>query len=325
MFAPMKRKGGERSQHRFHTILVPIDRSGLSKTALLHAAALARAFDAKLRLLHVSEIPPVLPAPEADSIGRELWIGTTEFRAQAQAQIEAWVEETPDLFAIDPEIVIRTGLPGDEIILEVEDSVADLVVLTTHGRTGFQRFLLGSVAEKVTLSAPCPVLSIRPAAAPRPGHPAPARLSATPRRILVPTDLSPVSFDALPVAVAIAERFGGEAVLFTVLEDPVDHPEIEWEERAGITAEEVKARTAAVTRAQLREKVEELGFGQAIQRIEVGFGRTVPTLLHRAEAEGFELIVMASHGRGPLARAILGSVAREVVRHAPCPVLTVRA
>ena len=76
--------------------------------------------------------------------------------------------------------------------------------------------------------------------------------------------------------------------------------------------------------AETARMVEELGFGSEVHRIEVGFGRTVPTLVERAEAEGFELIVMGSHGRGPLARAILGSVAREVVRHAPCPVLTTR-
>lgn len=305
-------------------ILAPVDRSEMSMLALTHAATLARAFGARLRILHVAEIPPVLPIPENGAIATEGWIPSAELRERAKAEVERIAASVPEVAGVDSVSAVRVGIPADEILLDVEESGCGLVVIATHGRTGLSRFLLGSVAEKVTLSAPCPVLVIRSGAPAAKGRPAARAPVARPRRILVPTDLSESSFGALAPAAAIAERFDGEVALFAVLEDPVDHPEIDWKERAGITAEELKARMAESTRAMLGRKVEELGLGTRVKRLEVGFGRPAATLVARAEAEGYELIVIASHGRGPLARAILGSVARDVVRHAPCPVLAIR-
>ena len=313
-------------------ILAPADRSEVSKIALVHAAAFARAFDARLRVLHVAELPPVLPVPEDGSgaVITEGWLPYDVLREQAEAEVARIIASIPELAELSPEAVVRTGVPADEILLEIEEAGCDMAVLATHGRSRLTRFLLGSVAEKVTLSAPCPVLSIRPgtpAASEKTaakGKPAGRAPVARPRRILVPTDLSETSFGALAPAVAIAERFDGEVSLLAVLEDPLDHPEIDWKERAGITAEEMKSRMAEATRSELRARVEELGLAARVNRLEVGFGRPAATLVERAEAEGVELIVIASRGRGAVSRAILGSVARDVVRHASCPVLTIR-
>jgi len=307
-------------------VLAPADRSEVSRVALVHAAAVARAFGARLRVLHVAELPPVLPIPEdgAGAVISEGWLPYDLLREQAKSETEKLIASIPEVAELAPEPVVRTGIPADEILLEIEESGCDLAVLATHGRTGLTRFLLGSVAEKVTLSAPCPVLSLRPGGPAEKGRAAARPPVAEPRRILVPTDLSEHSYAALAPAVAFAERFDGEVALLAVLEDPLDHPEIDWKERAGITAEQMKAHMADATRAELRAKVEELGFAARVKRIEVGFGRPAATLVERAEAEGYELIVIASRGRGAVARAILGSVARDVVRHAACPVLAIR-
>jgi nucleotide-binding universal stress UspA family protein len=308
----------------FRTIVVPIDRSEPSKAAIPHAAALARAFAARIRLLLVAEQPPVLPIPEESLIGVEGWLPTAEDRERTRAELERLAAATPALAGLDVVASVRSGAPADEIVREVEASGADLIVLATRGKSGLSRFLLGSVADKVTLGAPCSVLSIRPPQPARAGVAAVPAPPAKPRRILVPTDLSDHSYRALPVAAAIAERFDAEVALLAVLEDPTDHPEIRWEERAGISAEEVKARTAEATRERMRAAVEKLKLSARVRRIEVGFGRPAATLVERAEAEGFDLIAMASRGSSALTRAILGSVARDVVRHAHCPVLAVR-
>lgn len=308
----------------FRTILVPVDRSDHSRSALPHAAEFAKAYGASLKILHVAEVPPVLPIPEDGALQREAWLRTDELVGAARTGLEKLVEETAALSGLSPEIVVRSGLPAEEILLESEESDTDLIVLATHGRSGLSRFLLGSVAEKIILEAPCPVLSLRPSGIPRPGSKGGSNLAARPERILVPTDLGDHSFSALPVAIDLAERFDGEVALVAILEDPLAHPEIDWEERAGVTPEEVKARNAEAIREQLRARIAGLAGAERVHRVEVQFGHPASTLVDRAEAEGFDLVVIASHGRGGLARMVLGSVAREVARHAPCPVLTLR-
>jgi nucleotide-binding universal stress UspA family protein len=297
-----------------HTILCPIDRSEHGRAALAHAAAFARAFEARLRILQVAEVPPVLPIPENGLLGREGWVTSEAERSAIRTGLEERVAGDRALAEQAPDLVVRTGLPADEIILEALESAADLVVLSTHGRSGLTRFLLGSVAEKVALEAPCPVLTVRPG-----GQPVPP----VPKRILVPTDLSEHSFAALPMACELAERFEAEVSLFAVLEDPLDHPEIEWQERAGIGPEEVKAHCAEKTRDALRGRLASAGLEGRVRRVEIGYGRPARTVVERAEAEGIDLIVLSSHGRSGVARAMLGSTAREIVRHAP-RVLTVR-
>lgn len=300
--------------NRIETIVCPIDRSEHGRAALAHAAAFARAFEARLRILQVAEVPPVLPIPEDGLLGREGWVTSEAERSAIRAQLEALVADDSALAEVATDLVVRTGLPAEEIILETLECAADLLVLATHGRTGLTRFLLGSVAEKVALEAPCPILTVRPGS---------EGIDPTPHRILVPTDLSDHSFSALPLACELGERFDAEVAILAVLDDPLEHPEIDWQERAGITPEEVKAHCAERTRDDLRARLEAGGFGDRVKRIEIGYGRPARTVVERAEAEGADLLVLSSHGRGGVARAILGSTAREIVRHAP-RVLTIR-
>ena len=300
----------------FQTILVAIDRSTFARVVLDHAAHFARAFDADLVILHVAEIPPVLPIPEEGALGRDPWFDARAMRETAREEIIGRIAET-SVSALCPEVILRSGLPGEEIALEAKERGADLVIIGTHGRSGLSRFLLGSVAEKVGIDAPCPVLTVR-------GDDKSEAPIDPPRRILIPVDLSPRSLDALPAALEVAKRFGAETALLAVLEDPLQHPEIVWQERAGITPEEVKAHCAAETRRILRTELEARGLASPLPRLEIGYGPPARTIVERASAEGYDLIALASRGRGSWVGTILGSVARGVVRGAPCPVLTLR-
>jgi nucleotide-binding universal stress UspA family protein len=148
----------------FSKILVPVDFGGGSRTAVEHAIGLAERFDAQVTLLHV-HVPPYYvgdvpvtvaganPQPLADYI-----------RTQAQSELDALLE---DVRGAHGSVSIQGALTGGRVEKEVvriaDEEKYDLVVMGTHGRSGLNHFLLGSVAEQVLRKAPCPVMVVRQA------------------------------------------------------------------------------------------------------------------------------------------------------------------
>jgi nucleotide-binding universal stress UspA family protein len=144
---------------QIHQILVPFDFSPTAREALAPAADLARRYGAALVLLHVYE-PPLYPVPpdamrlpSPEVMAAEVTALETDLEGvQRQLQSEGVGNVT---------VNIAQGDPVKEILREIKDVGIDLVVIGTHGRTGLKHLLLGSVAEKVVRSAPCPVLTVR--------------------------------------------------------------------------------------------------------------------------------------------------------------------
>jgi nucleotide-binding universal stress UspA family protein len=171
--------------------------------------------------------------------------------------------------------------------------------------------LMGSVAETVVRGAPCPVLTVQhePAAA------------ATFRRILVPTDFSGPSDAALDYARLLQRRFGASVHLLHVLDD---------EQIAGPFGAEVfvtqppEARAARLRDARERLSHRVTGADQSSGRLtsEAFFGPVAKTIVDYAGDNGFDLILMGTHGRTGLAHLLIGSVAEHVIRGAACPVMT---
>jgi nucleotide-binding universal stress UspA family protein len=126
---------------RIRRILYPTDFSSYSNQAYFHAVALAENHGAQLTILYVYQ----------DS-------GSDADRAY-------WQEQLEQIRPLDPGIVVRhvflQGDPAVEIVRYARDSAADLIVMGTHGRTGLERLLMGSVAEKVMRDAPCSVLVVK--------------------------------------------------------------------------------------------------------------------------------------------------------------------
>jgi universal stress protein A len=142
-------------------ILAPTDFSDYSKKAISDAFELARTFGAKLSLLHVIEPPPYpIEGFAPSAVGADL-LGDLEQQASTElAQVlpdaqEAMVEVTR---------AVAIGSPSQKIVETAEAEHVDLIVMATHGRTGLSHLLIGSVAERVVRTAPCPVLTIRPPA-----------------------------------------------------------------------------------------------------------------------------------------------------------------
>lgn len=150
----------------YDRILLPLDGSETAEAAIPHARALANAFNSALTLFYVVE--PSISVPEAD-ITAALTIPTPPPSAITpdEAEIrgaEEYLHSVADTLkhqGIRAEAVIKCGSPGSEICDYLESGYTDMVVMTTHGRSGFQRFVYGSVAEYVLRHSFTPVLLIR--------------------------------------------------------------------------------------------------------------------------------------------------------------------
>jgi nucleotide-binding universal stress UspA family protein len=147
----------------YKTILVTVDGSALSEQALPHAAMLARQFQAQLILL---QVVPYL-SEEGVTLDTVL-LDRADLEEQQRDLIDAAKNALEELVInlgfqhIAAQTVVELGTAAECIVDYAQAHAIDLIVMSTHGRTGIQRWLLGSVASKISTAAPCPVLLIRP-------------------------------------------------------------------------------------------------------------------------------------------------------------------
>jgi nucleotide-binding universal stress UspA family protein len=185
----------------------------------------------------------------------------------------------------------------------------------THGRTGFDKFVLGSVAEKVLQKATCPVLTVPPHNVATPRSPQAFRT------ILCAVDFSPASLRALQYALSLAEESGKRLVLLHVFDWPTDRPmipglgpEASAERRHNEEAALRELRAAVPAEARLWCNCVEL----------TAIGRPHEEIVRVAGDQQADLIVLGVHSRSGVELALFGSTTNQVVRRATCPVLTIR-
>lgn len=282
------------------TVLHPTDFSGRSSHALRVACTLARDHEARLILLHV--------LPEAvltvDELGTRLVPPSEEQRKAALDQLRSMKPIGQNL---DVDCRIAEGAPAATVLRVAGETAADLIVLGTHGRTGLTRLVMGSVAEEVVRKAPCPVLAVKETAS-EDWWPVQA--------ILHPTDFSRHSQEAFRLACALAR--GPEARLIIL---HVRAPSKVLLDR-GVPVVDRPGRQDTDVEASLRR----IKPPDPDVRVELRTERGNPAeeIIRVARATESGLIVMGAHGRTGLSRLLIGSVAEQVVRHAPCPVLIVK-
>lgn len=301
-------------------ILCPIDFSDYSRRALDHAVAIARWYDSSVTVLHVFSAAPVAAyAPGAP--GFQSIVLTKEDRDQLLAGIQRFIDEeaAPGL-SITP--MLREGSSAPEILHEAERLPADLLVMGTHGRSGFERLLLGSITEKVLHKAPCPVLTV-----PRGASDA---VPAAPvfKRILCPVDFSPASIRALDYALSLAKEADAHLTVLHVLSPELEASAEATEAMAGYEGLSLR-EYRRVREERLRQKLNETVPPDAAEYCTVetmiAHGKAGPDILRIAGDMQAELIVLGVEGRGRLDLAFFGSTSQHVVRHADCPVLTMRS
>ena len=283
-------------------ILVPTDFSPHADAALERAAKLAQRLGARVHLLHAYAVPVDMEYPLPPQL-------IDQVRAQAREQLER-----------SKKSVAEAGVPCDaqalpvsavSAILEQASALsADLIVMGTRGLSGIKHVLLGSVAERTVRLAPCPVMTIR----------APAKPQAAAPRLLVPTDLSPLSLRALRYALEFGRALGDPRLVLV----HACHLPPQVETYAVQHNPELLQTLTEQMFVQLQSKLSELRDSgvpcQYVSRI----GMPEGIVSDVAAEESCDYVVMMTHGRTGLAHAALGSVAERVLLIAPCPVITMK-
>jgi nucleotide-binding universal stress UspA family protein len=291
-------------------IMCPIDFSDTSRGALKHALAIAKWYESSITALHVIDLP-ILPEPPILFAEPGIETPTSERRQLLLEKLRGWLEPA-DRAGVKTEAIVDEGQPATRILDRASTLGTDLIVIGTHGLSGFERFVVGSVAEKVLRKAACPVMTVPPAAV--------SDAKVPYARLLCPVDFSEPSLEALRFAFSLAQESDARLTILHVFDWPADDELIVEQ----FEAPEFKALVESRARVRLEGLVSPEVRVWCRPETKVGYGKPYRHILATAEAEGTDLIVMGVRGRNALDLALLGSTTNHVVRRAPCPVLTLR-
>lgn len=297
-------------------ILCPIDFSESSSLALRHAIATAKWYGSRVTVLHVVSYAPAVDVMPLLEIEGRRWFNE-EDRERIAAAARRLAHEAVG-GAVDADVVVVDSTTVDrEILNQAAALKSDLIVMGTHGRSGFDRLLLGSVAEKVLRTATCPVMIVPP----HTEHPVAAG-DVDFDRILCAVDFSDGSLAALGHALSMAEEADAKVTVLNVIERP---PELDaLPVSAAFNVDEVRAAAEAERLRRLRALIPASVTPYCTVETAVWEGSAWRGILHVAAERRSDLIVMGVHGRGAFDLALFGSNTHHVVRAATCPVLTVR-
>jgi nucleotide-binding universal stress UspA family protein len=294
----------------YEKIVVPLDGSELAERALDYVTGLAIASRVQVTLLNAC----APDQPEAERIHR-VYLRHIEEVLRSRLDDAASEEST-----VDSTVVF--GHPAEEILTYAQKKKVSLIAMTTHGRSGIQRWALGSVAARVGRHSPVPVWLVRtdvPEEAIRTDWPE--------RRILVLLDGSERAEKVLPYVAEHAKTGGAEVVLLRVLEPlstlAVYAPSMfaNWEE----LAQQMMADQQEECNRYFAGLESQLGDEGILVRSETLVGNVWNKIISYIEEDGFDLVALTSHGRSGIARWAVGSVAETLLRKCPVPLLLVRA
>jgi nucleotide-binding universal stress UspA family protein len=294
-------------------ILCPVDFSDFSRHALEYAVAMAKYYDARVTALHVYANVPVVNTVPAIGFDSALMVLppvdpaavatlTEQFTAgvQADGRLDVSVQEAPDTVA--------------EIVAQADVLNADLVVIGSHGRSGFQRLFLGSIAGKVLRKSRRPVMVV-------PAHTAGAPPKIPFSHVLCPIDFSESSTHALNYALHLAQQAHGRLTLLHAIEIPPELHDIPL--ATDINVANVREAVNAEALRRLQAKVP--SHPDCAVETRVVEGKAHREILKAACQTRADLIVMGVHGRGAVDLTLFGSNTLAVIHGASCPVLTIRS
>jgi nucleotide-binding universal stress UspA family protein len=300
----------------YRSIVVPLDGFPASEPVVPVAARLAYRSGALLHLAHVVDLLSFPPYSKGCSKAEWFNGRAVTLAADYMNRMAAWArEDCPDLEVSTTTLQEPTAPSLVEYAARVE---ADLMVMMTHGRTPYKRFWLGSVADQIARTAPCPVLFLRLKHARNS-----ARLPKHFRKILVPLDGSAWSEAAVPVAQALGEIDNAEITLLTVLH-PARVPVPALAVAAGADSTGAVIETCKdAAREYLAHVADALSTPDSKPQTAwiKGSGSAGPAILEYAKKHSFDVIALSTHGQGGIRRLMLGSVADKVLRGAKMPVL----
>lgn len=289
-------------------LLLATDFSDCASRAEECACSLAATWHAHLTTMTVLEFPPGLN-PEYPVNHQYL----THRMSEATEQLADFKQRALHR-GIAVSTRIATGIPSEEIHAAAQAEDSDLIIVGTRGKSGLAHVLLGSTAERVIRTAPCPVLAVHMTKDASTGDHG-IRLE----RILVPIDFSDCSLDALEYAAVVARQAKASIDVLHVLE-PVTY---------GLDFTLSLAKERSRQRKTLTRRLEDLSSALSATGVSVTChlrgGVPVDTILDDVRSLKIDLVVMGTHGRRGLSHMMAGSVAEAVLRRATCAILTVRS
>jgi len=275
-------------------ILVPVDGSELSSRILPHVRSLVHGDS---REVVIATVVPSSEVPQVPMGGKPALDLALDVLEKAKTTLSAW--------GIAAKTRLVVGDPATRILELADEIRPSLIAMSTHGRSGVRRFVRGSVAERVLRSSPFPVFLVNP-------HDRRTGERAI-KRILVPLDLSDLSAEIVPLAAAVAREHGAQLVLLHSL-DVVISPDPVIMVSPTVSREDATAKL---------EKLAERAEGVPT-RVRVALGAPSINILEVAREEDADLVAMTTHGRSGFSRWAFGSVAEQVLRNCPCPLLVMR-
>jgi len=297
----------------YRQILIPLDGSDASAQVLPYARSLARQLHLPVELLTVVDtvgLAASLPAEKKKCV--ESLIADT-WRSSA-----AFLERISKTFpGVSVACAVERGRPGEVVIEKAAADSGTLIAMATHGRSGIDRWLLGSVAEKVLRGTKNPLLLVRAA---KSGE---SDGEAILKCVVAPLDGSPLAEQALPHATVLAKTMDLELVLFraytlTQIISTYDDYIPDWNKLESLS----KGEAISYLDQKVRELKEN---GLTHLSPLVSEGEAAEQIIDLAKRTANSLVVICSHGRSGVGRWVLGSVAERVARHSIGPVLLIRA
>jgi nucleotide-binding universal stress UspA family protein len=280
----------------YDDVLLPTDGSDAAETAARAAVALARRFDATLRVVHVLEAGDLPPGVQ-DS-------GADEFASRGESATRTVAEMATDA-GLDVTTALVDGQPTHRAILAYADREAvDCIVMGTVGRTGLDRFVLGSVTERTLRESTVPVFTVHADTVPRMDFEA----------VLVPTDGSDCAEAAADHAIALATETGASLHVVHAVD-----PGVAW---GGVDSAAILDALEEHGERAIRRVVERAADAD-VSTVEAAVVSGPPSraIVDYADEQDVDLVVMGTHGRTGLDRHLIGSVTERVVRRSRVPVL----
>ena len=297
----------------YSQMVIPLDGSNVSEQVLPYARLLARKLNLPVELLAV-----------VDAVGLAASLSPDEKKNVESLIAHTWRDSAAFLERISqtfPEVSVKctveNGRPGEVVTEKAAADSGTLIAMATHGRSGIDRWLLGSVAEKVLRGTRNPLLLVRA------GKSGESVGEARLVRIIVPLDGSALAEKALPHAMVLAKTMNLELLLlraYTLTQIISTHDDYvpDWNKLTAVS----KGEAISYLDQKVREMKQN---GLTLISPLVLEGEAAEQIIDLAHRTANSLVVMCSHGRSGVGRWVLGSVAERVARHSFGPVLLIRA
>jgi nucleotide-binding universal stress UspA family protein len=296
----------------YKRMLIPLDGSKVAEQVLPYARFLAKALAVPVELLGVVD-PEALVVVSDPARGRHIDMLVAETMSRTAIYLDATARS---IQGAQVKVSVGKGKPEDVVIEKAAADKDTMIVMATHGRSGVQRWLLGSVADKVLHGSANHMFLVRATEQGKTDG------VAALKTVIAPLDGSPLAETALPCVVDLAKTMKLEVVFMRAYALP---PAVTADEY-GAYSEELLNQLEAEARDYLAAKTREVqqkGVGNVSSVVKIGYGAEEIISLARKTADNF--VAMCTHGRSGIKRWVLGSVTERVVRHSGDPVLIIRA